>query len=90
MPLVPVKVTTKFPRLPVHDRVELPEPPVTLPGVRVQLRPLLGVITADNVTASVKPFSGNIVIVEFAMVPTFAVITAGFAMIVNSGDGVAT
>ncbi len=52
----------------MHDRVELPEPPVMIPEVRVQFRPLLGVITVDNVTASVKPFSWNTVIVEFAVV----------------------
>ncbi len=74
----------------MHDRVEPPEPPVMIPGVRVQFRPLLGVITVDNVTASVKPFSGNMVIVEFAVVPTFAVITTGFALIVKSGAGVET
>lgn len=74
----------------MHDRAELPEPPVMLPARRVQVRPLLGVIDVDRVTASVKPFSGDMVIVEFAMVPTFAVMTVGYAMIVNSGDGVET
>lgn len=80
-PLVPVTVTTMLPvAVKVQDRVDVPEPPVTLTGVKVH-----AVLSEVRATAPVKLFRGAIVIVE---VPTELMITltvVGLAEIVKSG-----
>jgi hypothetical protein len=52
--LVPVTVTVYVPALPVHESVEVPEP-VTLVGVRVQVRPVVGATVAVRLTTPLKP-----------------------------------
>ena len=61
VPLVPVTVTVKVPLLgELHDRVEVPDPPVTLVGVRVQVRPPVGDTVAVSATVPVNPLTvGN-------------------------------
>ena len=80
-PLVPVTVTVTDPvDVNVQDRVEVPEPPVTVAGVREQAA-LLPVMP----TLPLKLFSGEIVIVEVAAEPTEVVTLAGLALIWKSG-----
>jgi hypothetical protein len=47
---------------PVHDRVELPEPPVIVAGVSEQTRPVLGEVELVSVTVPVNPVDGVTVI----------------------------
>ncbi len=67
----------------VHDSVEVPEPPVTDAGVRVQ-----AALSADSATSPANPFKGAIVIVEVPGEFTATVTVVGFAEIVKSGAGV--
>jgi len=82
---VPVTVTVKVPLLgELHDRDEVPDPPVTLVGVRAQVRPPVGDMVAVSATVPVNPLTGAIVIVE---VPAWLTLTAtlvGLAAIVKS------
>lgn len=71
--------------VPVHDSVEVPEPPVMVPGVNVHVRPVAGEMLVVSVTVPVNPLSGVIVIVEVAAVPTFALTLVGLAEIMKSG-----
>jgi len=52
--LVPVTVTVYAPAEPLQDSVEVPEP-VTLVGVRVQVRPVAGDTVVDRLTTPLKP-----------------------------------
>ena len=85
VPLVPVTVTVNVPPLgEVHDRVEVPDPPVTLVGVRVQVRPPVGDTVAVSATVPVNPLTGVMVMVD---VPAWLTLTAtlvGLATIVKS------
>ncbi len=64
----------------VHDRVDVPEPPVTLLGVNVQ-----AVLPDARATVPVNPFTGEIVIVEVPGEFTATDTTVGLAAIVKSG-----
>ncbi len=52
----------------MQDRVDVPEP-VTLAGVSVQVRPVVGEIVAVRLTNPLKPCRAVIVIVEVPAVP---------------------
>jgi hypothetical protein len=81
LPLVPVTVTVTLPAaVNVHDRVEVPEPPVTVVGVRVQAE-----LSLVKATSLVNPFTGEIVIVEVPAELTTTVTVVGLAEIVKSG-----
>jgi len=64
----------------VQDRVDVPEPPVTLLGVNVQ-----AVLPDARATVPVNPFTGEIVIVEVPGESTATDTAVGLAAIVNSG-----
>jgi hypothetical protein len=83
-PLVPVTVTVTLPvDVNVHDSVEVPEPPITLGGVRVQ-----AVLSLVRSTVPVKPLTGAIVIVEVPGELTTTGTVVGLAVIVKSDGGV--
>jgi hypothetical protein len=64
IPLVPVTAAEKLPDAePVQNRVELPDPPLTLGGVTLHSRSVELVATVRE-TAPVKPLSGAMVIVD--------------------------
>lgn len=67
----------------MHDRMEVPEP-VTLVGVRVQARPVLGDIVAVRSTTPPKPCRAVIVTVEVPEAPARTVPVVGLAAIVKS------
>lgn len=67
----------------VQLRVEVPEPPVMLAGVRVQVRPL-GVTVEDSATVPVNPLTGATVMVELANCPGNMVALIELALIVKS------
>ncbi len=67
----------------VHDRVEVPEPPVTVAGDRVQAE-----LSLTRATSPVNPFNGEMVIVEVPAEPTATVTEAGLAETVKSGRAV--
>jgi hypothetical protein len=71
----------------LHDRVELPEPPVILVEDREQIRLVEFVVTA-RVTVPVNPFSGATVIVEVPLAPAFAETLVGLAVTLKSGAAV--
>jgi hypothetical protein len=64
----------------VQESVEVPEPPVTVAGVSVQ-----AALSDTRATSPVKPFKGEIVIVEVPAEPTVTVTDAGLAEMVKSG-----
>jgi len=68
----------------LQDRIELPEPPVTLLELRVQTR-LVEFVVTERATVLVKLFNGLMVIVEVPATPAFTVAAVGFALIVKSG-----
>ncbi len=83
VPLEPVNMTVTNPvAANVHDRVELPDPPVTEVGLIVHA--LLLLVSA---TIPVKLFKGEIVIVDVPGEPTTTVTAVGLAEIVKSGAG---
>ena len=88
-PLVPVMVTLYDPVVdPVQDRVEVTDPPfvgVTLDGLRLQVKPVEGEITAVTATGLLNPFWLLTVIVDVAATPRFVVTELGLAPIVKSG-----
>ena len=84
VPLVPVTVTVYVAAEPEQERVEVPEPPVTLVGLKVQVRPA-GETVEVKATVPVNPFTGAIVIVEVAVAPASALTLVGLAVIVKSG-----
>ncbi len=80
-PLVPVTVTVTDPvAVNVHDNVEVPEPLVTLVGVRMQAG-LLDV----RATVPVNPFTGEMVMIEVPAELTATVTAFGLADIPKSG-----
>jgi len=74
----------------VQDSVEVPEPPVMLVGVKLQVRPVLGEIELVRSTVPVSPFRGATVIVEVPELPSAKVTLVGLAEIVKSGGGAVT
>lgn len=84
-PLVPVTVTVNVPLAEeVQERVEVPEPPVTLAGDRVQDKPVAGDTEAVRATVPVKPLTGAIVIVDVPVPPTLIATLVGLALTVKS------
>lgn len=64
----------------VQDSVEVPDPPVTLVGVKVQ-----AVLSEATATVPVKLLSGDTVIVEVPAELTITLTVVGLAEIVKSG-----
>ena len=67
----------------MHDNVLVPEP-VTLVGVRVQVKPVAGETVAVRETIPLNPFRAVTVIVEVPAVPAFTLTVVGLAAIVKS------
>jgi hypothetical protein len=67
----------------VHESVEVPEP-VTLGGVSVQLRPVVGDTVAVRLTTPLKPWRAVTVIVEVPAVPALAETDVGLAATAKS------
>ena len=63
----------------VHDKVEVPEPPVTVVGLSVH-----ATLSLVKATVLVKPPKGEIVIVDVAAIPTVAGTTVGLADMLQS------
>jgi hypothetical protein len=61
----------------LHDRVEVPEP-VTLVGVRVQVRPVAGDADAARPTTPLNPCNAVTVIVEVPETPAMTATVVGF------------
>ena len=82
-PLSPVTVTVYVPAEPEHESVEVPEVPnVTLVGVNVQVRPVLGETTSDRLTDPVNPVIALTVIVAVPVEPATNATVVGLATIV--------
>jgi len=81
--LVPVTVTVSLPVDPLHESVEVPEP-VTLVGVRVQVRPVDGATPAVRLMTSLKPCNAVTVIVEVPETPARTVTEVGPAEMLKS------
>ena len=80
LPIVPVTVTVTVPEtVNVHDSVELPNPPVTVDGFRVQ-----AALSLVNTTSPVKPFNRETVILDMPTEPTSTVTPDGAAVSVKS------
>jgi hypothetical protein len=69
--------------LPVHVKVEVPDPPVMLVELRVHDRLVELVVTARP-TVPENAFTGATVIVEVPATPVFTVTLVGLAVIVKS------
>jgi len=81
---MPVTVTVTLPvAVNVQDRVDVPEPPVTVTGVRMQ-----AVLSDVNATSAVNPLSGETVMVASPAEPTVTVTLVGAAVTVKSGSPV--
>ena len=63
--------------------MDVPEP-VTLVGVSVHVRPVVGLMLEVRLTILLKPWRAVTVIVEVAAVPAFTVTLVGLAEIVKS------
>ena len=83
VPLVPVTVTVYDPPEPLQESVEVPDP-VTLVGVKVQVRPVVGLMLEAKLTAPVNPSSAVTVMVEVPEAPARSVALTGLAAIVKS------
>jgi len=83
VPLAPVTVTVYDPADPLQESVEVPEP-VTLVGVRVQVKPVVGLMLEVRLTAPAKPSSGVTVMMEVPEAPARTVALMGLAAIVKS------
>jgi len=83
VPLVPVTVTVYDPADPLQESVEVPEP-VTLVGVRMQVKPVAGLMLGVKLTAPANPSSAVTVIVEVPEAPARTVALIGLAAIVKS------
>ena len=72
----------------MHDRVEVPDVPrVTLVGLRVQVRPVLGDTEEVSETVPVNPFWEVTVIVDVPLAPARTVTLVGLAVIVKPVAG---
>ncbi len=79
-PLVPVTATVTDPAVvKVHDSVDVPEPPVTVDGVRLQAE-----LSETRATSLANPLTGEIVIVDVPATPTATVTLVGLAAILKS------
>jgi len=67
----------------VHDRVLVPEP-VTLVGVSVHVKPVVGETVAARLTTPLNPWSAVTVIVEVPAVPALTLTAVGLAVTVKS------
>jgi hypothetical protein len=83
VPLAPVTVTVYDPADPLQESVEVPEP-VTLVGVRVQVKPVAGLMFGVRLTTPTNPLSAVTVIVEVPETPAKTVALIGLAAIVKS------
>ena len=83
VPLAPVTVTVYDPADPLQESVEVPEP-VTLVGVRVQVKPVGGLMLGVRLTTPTNPLSAVTVIVEVPETPAKTVALIGLAAIVKS------
>jgi len=68
----------------LHESVEVPDPPVTLVGVKVHVRPPVGDTVAVSATVPVNPLSGAMVIVEVPAWLTLTGMLVGLAAMVKS------
>ena len=69
--------------VPEHDRVDEPDPPVMLVGLRVHVRPA-GETAEARATVPVKPLIGATVMVDVAVAPERIVTLVGLAAIEKS------
>ena len=67
----------------MHVRVELPDPPVMLVELRVQVR-LVELVVTERVTVPVNPLMGVTVIVDDPATPVFNATFVGLAETVKS------
>ena len=72
----------------MQDSVEVPEPPVMLVGLRLQVRPVMGDIVLVRSTVPVKPLTGLSVMVEVPVSPAKMLTLAGLALMMKSGAAV--
>jgi hypothetical protein len=87
-PLAPVTVAVKVPVVEeLHDRVDVPEPPVMLIDESVHDR-LVGLVVIERLTVAEKPFREDTVIIEVPIRPWTTVRLVGLADIVKSGMAV--
>ncbi len=73
--------------LAVHDRAEIPDPPLTEVADRVQLR-LVEFVVTTRATVEVNPLRGATLIVEVPATPTATFTLVGFADTEKSGAAV--
>jgi hypothetical protein len=71
----------------LHDRVELPEPPVILTEDREQIKLVELAVTA-KVTVPVKLFNGATDMVEVPLAPALTETLVGLAVMLKSGAAV--
>ena len=76
-------MTVNDPAVPLQESVEVPEP-VTLVGVRVQVRPVAGLMLEVKLTTLANPSSAVTVIVEGPDAPARTEAFVGLAAIVKS------
>lgn len=72
----------------MHDTVEVPEPPLMLLELSVQVSPVLGEMDVKRLTVPVKLFVGATVIVEVPWTPLFTLTLVGLTLSVKSGTAV--
>jgi len=83
-PLTPAITARKLPDAdPVQNRVDPPDPPLTMVGVTLHKRSDELVVT-ERETAPVKPFSDTMLIVDCDLVPVVTAIFAGLAVMTKS------
>jgi hypothetical protein len=84
-PLVSTTSTAKVPLAEdAQERIEVPEPPVTLVGVKVQVRPTEGDIVNVRATVPVNALAGAMVMVDIPVAPTLTWTAVGLAVTVKS------
>ena len=69
--------------LPVHERLDDPEPPLMLVALRVHER-LVELVVTVSVTVPLKPFSGATLIAEVPATFTFGLTLVGLAETLKS------
>ena len=67
----------------IHDRAEVPDPPVMDIAVRVQDM-FVELVVTTRFTVPAKPFTGTTAMMEVALTPAFMVEIVGLADIVKS------
>jgi len=88
VPLVPITVARKLPAtLLVHERVELPDPPLMLFEERAQDRLVELVVTVSE-TVPENPLTGLIEIADVPAVPMATVTVVGLAAMAKSAAAV--